>query len=71
MGLYLSCGICGRKQADGLLSRSLWGHLDGTAHGPLQACPTCKERHADWQDVLVRKAGGAGVLSPAHAGSPG
>jgi len=69
MALYLTCGICGRKQADGLLSRSLWGHLDETSYGVLQACPTCKEQHADWQDVLVRTAGGDAAMSPAPAGS--
>ena len=63
MALYLTCGLCGRKQADGLLSRSRWGHLDGTSHGALQACPTCKEEHADWQDVLVRTAGAGGAVA--------
>ena len=56
--LYLHCAICGRKQADGLLSRGQWGHVvlpDGT---PRQACPACKSANADWESVLVASAEG-------------
>jgi hypothetical protein len=67
MTLYLTCGLCGRKQADGLLSRNLWGHMDDTPHGPLRACPTCKESHTDWQDKLMSAANGGG--SPAQSQS--
>jgi hypothetical protein len=50
--LYLYCGLCGRQQADGLLSRGHWGHLDvGNGHF-LCACPTCKEQHSDWEARL-------------------
>jgi hypothetical protein len=56
MALYLTCGLCGRKQADGLLSRNAWGHLEGTPHGPLRACPTCKERDENWQARLLERA---------------
>jgi hypothetical protein len=50
--LYLYCGLCGRQQADGLLSRGYWGHLDmGNGHA-LRACPVCKEQHADWETRL-------------------
>jgi hypothetical protein len=60
MALYLTCGLCGRKQADGLLSRGYWGHLEGTPHGTLRACPTCKEGNSDWQSqVLAVATGGA------------
>jgi hypothetical protein len=65
MTLYLTCGLCGRKQADGLLSRNSWGHLDDVSHGPLRACPTCKESNSDWQAKLVTGANGdtgAGVV---------
>ena len=49
--LYLHCSLCGRKQADGLLSRGYWGHLE--LHTvTLRACPTCKEAYADWQGRL-------------------
>jgi hypothetical protein len=54
MTLYLRCGLCGRQQADGLLSRGYWGHLEtGNGH-PLRACPTCKEEHVDWEERLRR-----------------
>jgi hypothetical protein len=59
MALYLTCGLCGRKQADGILSRGLWGHVEGTPHGPLQACPTCKEANSNWQERLVAAASGS------------
>ena len=58
MALYLTCGLCGRKQADGLLSRGHWGHMEQAPHGTLRACPTCKESHSDWQTKLVQTAGG-------------
>jgi hypothetical protein len=58
MALYLTCGLCGRKQAEGLLSRSLWGHLEKTPHGTLRACPTCKETVSDWQSRLLEAANG-------------
>jgi len=60
MALYLTCGLCGRKQAEGLLSRSLWGHLEQTPYGPLRACPTCRERDSDWQGRLLEAANGGG-----------
>jgi hypothetical protein len=51
MALYLRCGLCGRQQADGLLSRGYWGHVD-VAEVILRACPTCKEQHHDWEERL-------------------
>jgi len=50
--LYLLCGLCGRQQADGLLSRGYWGHLDIGGGNALCACPTCKEQHSDWESRL-------------------
>ena len=50
--LYLLCGLCGRTQADGLLSRGYWGHLDLGRGTALRACPTCKEQHSDWESQL-------------------
>ncbi len=64
MTLYLTCGLCGRKQADGLLSRGYWGHLDAGAHGMLQACPMCKEQHADWENRLLATLNGAALSVP-------
>jgi hypothetical protein len=59
MALYLNCGLCGRKQADGLLSRGLWGHVQTNPHGSLQVCPTCKETHSDWQSRVLATAAGS------------
>lgn len=58
--LYLTCGLCGRKQADGILSRGAWGHLDATGGPPLCACPTCKTSNDDWASRLTAGASGAG-----------
>ena len=55
--LYLTCGLCGHKQADGLLSRGRWGHVE-TKAGTLQACPRCKDEHRDWENRLVAPPGG-------------
>jgi hypothetical protein len=52
MSLYLICGLCGRQQADGMLSRGYWGHLEITSERTLRACPTCKEQHGDWEERL-------------------
>jgi hypothetical protein len=54
--LYLTCGLCGRKQADGLLSRGAWGHLETGTNGMLRACPTCKTANGDWQTQLLSVA---------------
>jgi hypothetical protein len=59
MTLYLTCGLCGRKQADGLLSRGAWGHLDVAGGGTLRACPTCKTSNDDWQSQLTAGTNGA------------
>ena len=56
--LYLTCGLCGRKQADGLLSRNAWGHLDAGG-STLRACPTCKTSNNDWESRLTAGANGA------------
>jgi hypothetical protein len=55
--LYLSCEFCGRKQADGLLSRWHWGHLDIGNGGELRACPGCKQQYPDWEERLRATAG--------------
>ncbi len=60
--LYLRCALCDRQQADGLISGNSWGRfqlppgvavdhpaLRGTV---LRACPTCMQRHPDWQEQL-------------------
>jgi hypothetical protein len=55
--LNLLCGLCGRQQADGLLSRGSWGHLELGPGKELRACPTCKEQHVDWEARLRSLAG--------------
>jgi hypothetical protein len=60
--LYLFCGLCGRQQADGILSRGYWGHLE-LESGALRACPTCKEQHTDWATRLQ-------ASNPAAPGAP-
>jgi hypothetical protein len=65
MSVYLTCGLCGRKQADGLLSRSAWGHLDTGTGQTLRACPTCKNSNEDWQTRLI--AGGTSASSAESA----
>jgi hypothetical protein len=57
--LFLRCGLCGRQQADGLLSRGYWGHLEAGNGSALRACPTCKEQHADWEVRLRATQPGA------------
>jgi hypothetical protein len=59
--LFLLCGLCGRQQADGLLSRGYWGHLDAGNGNALRACPTCKEQHSDWE-ARLRATSSPGAL---------
>lgn len=50
--LLLRCGLCGRTQAEGLLSRAAWGHLEVSQGQTLRACPTCKGQYFDWEERL-------------------
>jgi len=50
--LYLACHFCTRRQADGLLSRGYWGHVELDGGSALRACPTCKEAYPDWEQRL-------------------
>jgi hypothetical protein len=63
--LNLLCGLCGRQQADGLLSRQSWGHLEVGPGNALRACPTCREQHRDWEERLL--AGGSAAQLPPDA----
>lgn len=56
--LYLTCGLCGRKQADGILSRSAWGHADAGSQ-TLRACPTCKAQNPNWEAKLLNGSASA------------
>jgi hypothetical protein len=50
--LFLHCEFCGRKQADGLLSRAAWGHLELGDGRSLCVCAGCKVSNADWEERL-------------------
>jgi hypothetical protein len=54
--LYLRCEMCGRQQADGLLSRSSWGHVSLADGKNASACPDCKGKHSDWEQRLQNGA---------------
>jgi hypothetical protein len=64
--LYLRCGLCGRQQADGILSRGYWGHLELGGGNALRACPTCKEEHADWESRLRASAAQSMLNASSH-----
>jgi hypothetical protein len=53
----MNCSLCDRRQADGLLSRGLWGHVH---HGgtELHACPTCRQSDG-WEDRVRATANGS------------
>jgi len=65
--LYLHCVICSRKQADGLISGAAWGRLELPAGASvdhpavngstLRACPSCIDRHPDWQQNVLSALG--------------
>jgi hypothetical protein len=48
--LYMSCALCGRKQAHGLLSHAYWGQVEVARASLHRVCPACKEQHRDWED---------------------
>jgi hypothetical protein len=48
--LYMSCALCRRKQAHGLLSSASWAVVEvpgGSAH---RVCPSCREANRDWEE---------------------
>jgi hypothetical protein len=48
--------MCGRQQAEGLLSRSSWGHVSRSDGTNASACPDCRDKHADWEQRLQSAA---------------
>jgi hypothetical protein len=70
VALYLHCAICGRKQADGLISGAAWGRLEVPAGArvgelaqvgsTLRACPNCMSEHANWQTRVLSSFGLSG-----------
>jgi len=59
--LFLHCGLCGRKQADGLLSRNAWGHIELGGGNALCACASCKGQYSDWENRLRATMNGHGT----------
>lgn len=59
--LFLHCGLCARKQADGLISRGYWGHIEFDNGTALRACPACKGQYPDWEQRLLATLNGAGA----------
>jgi hypothetical protein len=65
--LYLVCAICSRRQAEGLISGAAWGRLQlppatEIEHPALKGshlccCPSCVQRHPNWQQELLSSLG--------------
>ena len=54
--LYLHCELCGRRQADGLLSRAAWGQVELGSGTVVRACPSCRSSSPDWEARLLSDA---------------
>jgi hypothetical protein len=75
--LYLVCAICSRRQADGLISGAAWGRLElppdtQVEHPALKGshfrcCPSCVQRHPDWERELLASLGLASIEPPRAA----
>ena len=66
MALLLRCTLCGRTQADGLLSRAAWGHVVLESGRAAQACPRCKQED-NWEHrvrTIANERRVGGVLPP-------
>lgn len=72
--LYLHCVLCGRKQADGLLSGAAWDTLALPSHvvvehpavhgSHVRACPVCVSTHQrNWHAAALTTLGVAGVVA--------
>ena len=66
MALYLHCALCGRKQADGLLSGATWARVEvgrplgqAAAGGVARVCPWCQNEHTDWRVRVDALTGGS------------
>ena len=75
--LYLVCAMCSRRQADGLISGAAWGRVElppGTdvEHPALKGshfrcCPSCVQRHPDWEEELLSSLGLSSHNGPPQA----
>ncbi len=63
MALYLTCELCGRKQADGLLSGATWARIEvrgpGMNGGAARVCPWCQNERSDWRSQVGQTISGA------------
>jgi len=69
--LYMSCALCGRKQAHGLLSHASWGQVDVSGASPHRVCPACKEQHRDWEQRTRATISAQGLDEEMFQGSGG
>jgi hypothetical protein len=69
--LYMSCALCGRKQAHGLLSHAYWGQVEVVGRSPHRVCPTCKEQHRDWEARTRATISSVGLDEEMFHGRPG
>lgn len=53
MSRRLTCEICGRLQAVGIMSGQAWETVNGGAR-TVHACPECQAKHHDWREQLTR-----------------
>jgi len=75
--LYIVCAMCSRRQADGLISGAAWGRLElpqgtGVEHPALKGshfrcCPSCVQRHPDWEEELLSSLGLSSHTGPPQA----
>jgi hypothetical protein len=69
--LYMSCALCGRKQAHGLLSHASWGQVDVAGGSPHRVCPACKEQYRDWEQRTRATISAQGLDEEMFQGSGG
>jgi hypothetical protein len=69
--LYMSCALCGRKQAHGLLSHAYWGQVEVVGGTPHRVCPTCQEQHRDWEARTRATISSVGLDEEMFQGRPG
>jgi hypothetical protein len=56
--LFMTCALCGKRQAEGLLSRGAWGHFEVSEGHFLRACPRCKAQYVDWEQRVQASVAG-------------
>ena len=69
--LYMSCALCGRKQAHGLLSHASWVQVEVLGGSPHRVCPTCREQYRDWEARTRATISSVGLDEEMLQGRPG